>query len=478
MPSRDKKKRRGGPVNVDLDALNKGKPETARVEQVEVLPWGGGQGLVRYRLGNGLQVLLLVDHGAPIFSYQTWFAVGSRHERPGKTGLAHLFEHLMFNESEGLPKGEFDRKLEECGAESNAATWVDWTYYHENVPSDRLALVVRLEANRMARLVLREPQLVSEKEVVSNERRQRVEDDVDGAVAELLYKTAFERHGYGWPTIGWMEDIQNFSTKDCEEFYRTYYAPNNAVLVVVGDVDREELLSEVQRRYGTMEAARLPVEDVRPEPPQQGERRVEVEKPTEMEKIQVGYRGPALGDADHVALSVLNEILFGGRASRMHRALVQDAEAAVDCRGWVSTFRDPGLYDIGVTARPGVKAEVLLEILDRELQRVSQDPVEEAELARARARIELGALHGMESCDGRAEQIGFYEIVLGDPLGALRRLEALRRVTITDLRRVARRYLVKEARSVVLVRASLAGEDGGEEGPEQEDLTGERQVSP
>lgn len=461
-----------------LVRLNKGKEPGAKVAWVETLRWGERQEVERYRLGNGLTVLLQVDHGAPVFSYQTWFAVGSRHERAGKTGLAHLFEHLMFNESEHLPKGEFDRKLEECGAESNAATWVDWTYYHENVPSDRLPLIVELEAERMAYLVLRDPQVTSEKEVVSNERRQRVEDDVDGAVAELLYRTAFERHGYGWPTIGWMEDIQNFSTQDCEAFYRTYYAPNNATLVVVGDVDRERLLGLVQRRYGAMAAAEIPVEDVKPEPPQRQERVVEVTKPTEMEKIAVGYRGPALGDADHVALSVLNEILFGGRASRLHRVLVQDVELAVDCRGWVSTFRDPGLYDIGVTARAGVKAEALLEILDRELGKVVQGPVDAGELERAKARLELGALHGMESCDGRAEQIGFYEVVTGDPLGALGRLAALRRVTVTDLLRVARRYLEREARSVVLVRASLGHEEDAAGATPAEDVTGERQVAP
>ncbi|MCS6900655.1 MAG: pitrilysin family protein [Myxococcales bacterium] len=459
-----------------LERLNRGKAPGAQVQWVETLTWSKEHKVERYRLGNGLTLLLLVDHGAPVFSYQTWFSVGSRHERPGKTGLAHLFEHLMFNESKHLPKGEFDRKLEECGAESNAATWVDWTYYHENVPSDRLKLVVDLEAERMAHLVLREPQVTSEKEVVSNERRQRVEDDVDGSVAELLYKTAFQRHGYGWPTIGWMEDIQNFSTKDCEDFYRTYYAPNNATIVVVGDVDREELLSRVQRRYGAMEAAEIPVEDVRPEPPQTEERVVEVEKPTEVEKIAVGYRGPALGDADHVPLSVLNEILFGGRASRVHRAMVQEAEAAVDCRGWVSTFRDPGLYDITATARPGIRAEALLAILDRELGKVVEAPVDRTELERAKARMELSALHGMESCDGRAEQIGFYEVVTGDPVGALARLTPLRRVTVTDLLRVARRYLVKEARSVILVRAALARREAPLEGS-VEDVTGERQIS-
>ena len=199
MPQQ-KKKARETKAPAWLDRLNKGAAAEARIEFIEAVPWGeSDQTIERYRLGNGLTVLVLRDEAAPIFSYQTWFAVGSRHERPGKTGLAHLFEHLMFNESEGMAKGEFDRQLELIGAESNAATWVDWTFYYENVPSDRLALVAKLEAGRMNRLVLREPQVTSEKEVVSNERRQTVDDNVDGSISELLYKTAFERHGYGWP---------------------------------------------------------------------------------------------------------------------------------------------------------------------------------------------------------------------------------------------------------------------------------------
>ncbi len=162
----------------------------------------------RFVLGNGLKVLILEDHAAPVICLQTWFGVGSRHEREGKTGIAHLFEHLMFGETEDAPHGAFDRMLEEAGAETNAATFLDWTYYHTNLPKDALALAMKLEAGRIARLVLRDPQVSSEKEVVANERRQRVEDDVDGAVSEMLYKEAFQRHGYGWPTIGWMADIQ------------------------------------------------------------------------------------------------------------------------------------------------------------------------------------------------------------------------------------------------------------------------------
>lgn len=446
---------------LDLSRLNAGATPDARVTLVETVPFGPAQTVERYQLGNGLTVLVLVDATAPVFSYQTWFHVGSRHEKKGKTGLAHLFEHLMFNETENLPAGTFDRKLEEAGAESNAATWMDWTFYYENLPRDGLALAVSLEAERMGRLVLREPQVKSEKEVVANERRQRVDDDVDGAVSEILYATAFTKHGYGWPTIGWMDDIQGFTTEDCAAFYRTYYAPNNATIVVVGDVDREELLGLLQKHYGPMLRSDIPVEDVQPEPPQTDERRVEVEKPTATEKLVIGYKGPALGDHDHAALSVANEVLFGGRASRMHRALVQDGELAVDCRGWLSTFRDPGLYDLSVTARPGVTAEQVLDVVDREIARLVDEALSQSELDRVKARMELGALQGMETVSGKAEQIGFWDTVTGDPAGSFARVAQVRRVSASDVRRAVRRFLRSESRTVILVRAGAVDDDDG-----------------
>lgn len=451
-----KTKRTTGLSATQLAALNEGKSENARVSLERVHAFGPAMSVAEYRLGNGLKVFVSVDDSAPVVSFHTWFAVGSRHEKVGKTGLAHLFEHLMFNEVEGRPAGTFDRLLEEAGAESNAGTWVDWTYYHENVPKDRIGLVINLEAERMGKLVLRDPQVSSEKEVVANERRYRVDDDVEGAVSELLYKTAFTTHAYKWPTIGWMEDIQNFTTDDCLDFYRTFYAPNNATLVIVGDVRDKDLLAKIQAAYGHLEAATLPIEDVRPEPPQDGERRLSVTKPTPTAKLTLAYRGPAFGDADHTALTMLSEILFAGRSSRIYRALVQQEEIATEIRGWVSTFRDPGLFEMYVTGRPGRTADELLRSLDRELEKVVSEPVSEAELDKVKARVELSLLHSLETANGKAEQIGFYETVLGDPAGAFTRLEAYRRATVTDLLRAARRYLLPSQRSIIEVEPDAA----------------------
>ncbi|HEY3497457.1 MAG TPA: pitrilysin family protein [Polyangiaceae bacterium] len=439
-----------------LAKLNPKAPEWGKVTHVETIPFGGRLEVQRFRFANGLELLACEDHAAPVVAYHTWFRVGSRHERDGKTGLAHLFEHLMFNEVEGRKPGEFDRKLEEAGAESNASTWLDWTQYNIAIPKDRLGLVIGLEAERMSRLVLREPQVKSEKEVVANERRFRVDDDVEGAVSELLWATAFERHAYRWPTIGWMKDIEGFTTEDCAEFYRTYYAPNNATLVVVGDFSEASLLEKVAREYGAIPPSTLPVENYQAEPPQTTERRRDVKKPTPTEKIAIGYHAPALGDFDHLALALLVDVLFGGRASRVHRRLVRELELAADVRSFVGPFRDPGLFEIFASAREGHRAEELLEAIDAELEKVRETPVADEEIERAQARTELALLAGLETVDGKASTIGFYETVLGRPAAAFERLDAIRKLGPSELLRAARRYLPRDARSVILVRADLA----------------------
>jgi zinc protease len=457
-----------------LAELNQAQPETARARHDASVAFGPTMRVERFVLGNGLKLLILQDPSAPVICLQTWFGVGSRHERAGKTGIAHLFEHLMFGETEDNAHGAFDRLLEEAGAETNAATFLDWTYYHMNLPKDALPLAMKLEANRIARLVLRDPQVSSEKEVVANERRQRVDDDVDGAVSELLYQEAFRQHGYGWPTIGWMADIQGFTTEDCVAFYKTYYAPNNAVLVVVGDASVAEVIRLTQEHYGKLVAADIPVENVLPEPPQTEERLIVTKKPTTTQKVAIGYRSPALGDFDHAPLVLLNEILFGGRSSRVHRALIQEAEIATEVRGWVGSFRDPGLYDMFLGARGEHTVAELLAALDVILEGVKSAPVTMAELDRAKARLELSTLQGLESVSGKAEQIGFYETVLGDPNELFHHLDAYRRVTLSDLLRVARRYLVSSARTRVEVLpdgASLDdddddGDDGDDDGEE------------
>jgi len=415
------------------------------------VPFGGDLRVRSYRLGNGLDVHLLVDPAAPVVSYQSWYRVGSRHEKKGKTGLAHFFEHLMFKETKNHQAGDFDRLFEAAGGETNAATWTDWTYYYDNVPARELELAVHLEADRMQNLVLRTPAVASEKEVVMSERRYRVEDDVEGKANEVLYSRAFAKHPYHWPTIGWMEDIEGYTVKDCRAFYGTYYAPNNATVVVAGDIDEHDTLGLIREHYGKISAAQIPKERRVIEPPQRRERRVTLRQPTDTEKLEVGWRGPAWGDRDYVVLTVLNEALTGGRSSRLFRALVSEGEVATTMHASPAPFAQPGLFELWADAREGQTAKGLLAVVDREIADVKKHGITAAELEKARNRLELGFLSAMETASGKAEQLGFVATVVDDVSVVFDRLEAFLSVTREEVQGLARKLFRASQRTVLFV---------------------------
>ncbi|MGB3049435.1 MAG: pitrilysin family protein [Polyangiales bacterium] len=426
-----------------IERLNRGvRKRNAHWTFLRDVAFGDALRLRRFRLGNGLTVLTLIDRSAPTVSYHSWFRVGSRHERPGKTGLAHLFEHLMFNATRDHPPGDFDRLMEGAGAEANAATWTDWTCYYENAPRDALPLLIELEADRMANLVLRVPQVSSEKEVVANERKLRVDDDVEGKALELLYETAFVGHPYRWPTIGSMDDIRGFTVQDCREFYRTHYAPSNATIVIAGDFSESKALSLVQEHYGDLSGARR-VERRRlsKEPPQRAERVFQLAAPTPTEKLLLGYRAPSFLDPDTPSLVVANEVLFGGRSSRLHRMFCLDEELALSVRGSISPFVDPGLFEMWIVLRERKKKADALALLDREISRLGSEGPTPIELEKAISQLELSFLHSMETAGGKAEQIGFYETVANDGAAVFERLEAYREVSARDVKRAVAKYL-------------------------------------
>ncbi len=392
------------------------------------------------------------DHAAPLLSFQSWLDVGSRHERPGKTGLAHLFEHLMFNEAEGLPPGAFDRRIEELGGQTNAATWTDWTYYHDEVPAEALDELLELEARRFGGLVLRAPQVRCEKDVVANERRLRVEDDADGSLGELLWATAFRRHPYRWPTIGWMADIQRFTVADARRFHRAFYVPERLVLVAVGDLDPAALHARIDTLHGRLRRRHAASPAIEAEPPQRAERRIERRLPTQVERLAMGWRAPAYRDPAWSALDVVLDMLAGGRSSRLHRRLVEGAEVATSVRGSLAPFHDPGLLELWVTLRPGRTAEEALSLIDEEIGRFLAEGPSAEETRKSAARLELALLTQMQTVEERASEIGFHEIVTGRLDWPWRRLRWVQRVEPARLHTVARRYLRPTRRTVAIGR--------------------------
>ncbi len=413
-------------------------------------PAGRGTTARRFRLGNGLTLIAAVDRRAPIVALQTWFRVGSRHERPGATGMAHLFEHLMFGQTESLPPGEFDRLVERTGGESNAATWVDWTYYRLSLPARDLALGVRLEAERMQHLVLETAPVESERDVVTNERRERVEDDVDGWLDEQLMAHAFTVHPYRWPTIGWMEDIRALSLPDIRAFYRTWYAPNNATIVCVGDFDEATLLDLIASHYGSIPPAQLPEPSQALEPAQVKERVVRAPKPIATDRLLVGYKAPGQDDPDWAVLEIVATLLAGCPSARLYRRLVIEREAASSVDAQLTPFRDPSLLRLAVTAARGHTADEILGVIDEELALMAEKPPSRAEVEKAKAIAETDFWTSLVDVDGKAEALGHYEAALGDFRKVNSIAERLAQVTTEDVARVVRTYLQANRRTIVI----------------------------
>lgn len=427
----------------------------------------------RYRLDNGLGVITAVDRQAPIVALQTWFRVGSRNERPGATGMAHLFEHLMFGQTETLPPGQFDRLVERTGGESNAATWVDWTYYKLSLPARDLALGIQLESERMQRLVLEHDPVESERDVVTNERRERVEDDVDGWLDEQLMAHAFTIHPYRWPTIGWMEDIRALALPEIREFYRTWYAPNNATIVCVGDFDDAALRDLVVQHYGHIPAASLPTQPHNVEPEQTRERVVRAPKPIATDRLLVGYKAPGQDDPDWAALEIVSTLLAGCPSSRLYRRLVIEQEAASSIDAQLTPFRDPSLLRLAVTTARGHSAPEVIASIDDEIAVLVRNPPSAAEVGKAKALAETDFWNALADVDGKAEALGHYETTLGDFRRLATLADRLSAVTIDDVARAIATYLVATRRTVV-----IAEPEGDDDGAEAADADREVEATP
>ncbi len=408
-----------------------------------------------HTLPNGLRVRLLRDAAAPTLSYYTFFQVGSRNERLGTTGISHLFEHMMFNGAAKYGPKEFDRVLEARGGHSNAYTSNDVTAYYEDFASDALETVVDLESDRMRSLLLTAESLEQEREVVKEERRLRTENSIFGLMEEQLEALVFLAHPYRWPVIGWMDDIERITREDCEAFFRTYYAPGNAAVYAVGDLDPDHALALVERHYGSIPAGPRPAPVPLGEPPQRGERRAVVRYPAQAPALLAGWRGPPARSPDSSALDVLQVCLAVGEASRLRRRLVQQEELAVSISiswGWRI---DPGVFLAFAELAPRVRPERAEAILWEELDRVATKGVSAAEVRRAQALLRSSVLHELATHHGVAHALGQAEALIGDWREAARALQHYAAVGPRDVRRVAAEYLDPSRRCVVVLEPEV-----------------------
>ena len=400
-------------------------------------------------LDNGLRVLLLEDHRSPVVSIQIWYRVGSRNERPGATGLAHFLEHMMFKGTPSYGKGEVARLVEENGGQNNAFTTQDVTSYYTDIASDRLEPMLKLEADRMRNLLLDPKEVDSERQVVMEERRTRTEDDPDGFLYEELAAIAYKAHPYGWPIIGWMDDIRRINPTELRAFYDTYYVPNNALLVIVGDIQAEATLARVRALFGGIARGADPPAVTAVEPAQVGERRVTVTKAdTRLPVVTLAYHVPNYRSADAPALELLSTILSSGRASRLYRKLVYERQLALGAGGDYSYgARDPSLFWFSGTPLPGhTPAEMERALLD-EIELLKAEPVPDEELARAKNQTEASLVWAQDSVHSRASSLARFEL-MGSWQLLDRFVPAVRAVTAADIQRVARAYFPADGKNV------------------------------
>jgi zinc protease len=427
-----------------------GHPEVQMEGRFEVIPFVGSFKVRRATLPNGLKVLLLSDRSSPTFSYQTWFNVGSRHEVQGKTGLAHLFEHMMFKGTTTHPPGEFDALLEEAGAEGeNAFTSNDHTVYIQEMPKGGFDLISSLEADRMVNLVVNDQSFNTEREVVQNERRFRKENSAEGTIYQTLLETAFAEHPYHWPVIGYEQDLNVMNAKDAREFYERYYSPDRATIVIVGDVDSNEALRKIEKIYGSIPARKIADAPIRPEPEQTAQRRKKLELNIEVEKIWIAFKVPGADSPDSPAFEALQGLLSEGKNGRLKRALV-DAGIAASVSSGSFTMKDPGLFLIEADLQKGKSALLAESVILREVERLKNTVVGGDELERSKSVMRFKFLERLSTASGRANFIGQAETSVGSLERGIQLQNMIYGLNPEQVRDVAKRYLNTTQMTVVV----------------------------
>jgi zinc protease len=399
-------------------------------------------------LENGLKVLLLENHKSPIVTFQVWYRVGSRNELDGKSGLAHFLEHMMFKGTRKVPPEEYSRIIARNGGRSNAFTTTDMTVYFATMSRDKIGIEIEMEADRMVNALLDGNSFEAEKKVVMEERRLRTEDNPTSALAEVTSAAAYLIHPYRRPVIGWMSDIEGLTRDDLRKYYRTYYSPNNAFLVVVGDFSTPDMLTRIRAAFGKIPRGPETPKVTLEERPQSGERRVTLKKEAELPFLLMYYHAPNLRDSDSYALDVLTTILSAGRSSRLHQDLVYRKRIATSVSAdYEGLSIDPTVISVSAQVMPDKDVAEVRRAIHAHLERVRTEPVTDKELEKARNQAEAAFVFGQDSVFGQAMRIGRFEIT-GDWKLLNSYLAGIRKVTAADVLRVAKKYLDPDRRTI------------------------------
>ncbi|MES2628960.1 MAG: pitrilysin family protein [Bacteroidota bacterium] len=407
---------------------------------------------VQYDLPNGLHVILHKDNTTPIAAVTVLYHVGSKNEQPNRTGMAHFFEHLLFEGSDNIKRGEFDKYIENAGGILNANTSTDRTFYHEILPSNQLELGLWLESERMMHAKVEKIGIETQREVVKEERRQRVDNQPYGSLLEQTYAHAYSVHPYKWPTIGSMEHLNAATDQEFVDFYKTFYVPNNATLSIAGDIDIEATKALISRYFGDIpkgtKAIPRPGKDVA-EPMKTAEVRDTVLDNIQLPLIVQAYHIPAQGTPDYYAVEMLGTLLSGGESSRLHKKLVDEKQQALDAGLFNIGSEDPGLSLAYIVTNAGVKPEEAEASMNAEIQRVKTELISDAELNKLKNQTEAQFVTQASSAVGIAEALANYYTYFGDANLINTEIDRYLKVTKEDIQRVANKYFNKENRVVL-----------------------------
>ncbi len=400
-------------------------------------------------LPNGLRVLVLENHKAPVATFMVFYKVGSRNEKFGATGISHLVEHLMFRGTKTLGPEEFSNIIQENGGTDNAFTTENYTAYFEVINKDHLEVPIRLEADRMANFA---PQgFDSEKAVVMEERRLRTEDNPQDSLYEIAQSQAFIQHPYHWPVIGWMNDLEHLTLEDALKYHEVYYSPQNAIIVAVGDFDADKVMRQISENFSQIKNGAKPPPVTEVEPPQKGERRVELRRPAELAAIAEAFHVPNYRDPDSFALEIVAELLADGKSSRLYRKLVVEKRMVVSVDTEYDRLSvDPNLFWITAQIRPNVKVDDVIGVIDDEIATLRDKAPSDDELQKAKNLVQASFVYGQDSIFREAMLLGQYEM-LGDYRMLDQYLVGIDRVTPQDVSRVVGKYLNRPQRTLAIL---------------------------
>lgn len=399
-------------------------------------------------LKNGMKVLVQSDHSIPNVALYIFYRIGSRNEHPGTTGLSHFFEHMMFNGAKKYGPGELDKVMEANGGENNAYTNQNLTVYQDWFPRTALPLIFDIEADRIQYLQFDPKKIASEREVVASERRLRTDNDNSGILDEQLWATAYIAHPYQWPVVGWMSDIEHWTMDDLKHHFEMGYSPNNATMVVVGDVTSDEIFQLCEKYIEPIPTHAPPPPVTTVEPEQLGERRLVVRKPAELPLLMIGYHVPQTNTPDFYALNILRTVLFEGESSRMYQRLVDKDQIALDVSSYVQPSFDPTLAIVVAQPKQGVDPTTCEKAIYEELEKAKSAQISDQELEKAKNIRLVEFYHQMRTINGRANTIGTYEIYFGDYTRLFDAAKNYSAVTKEDAQRVAQKYFGANNRTV------------------------------